>query len=352
MTPSISVIMSVYNGERHVKEAIRSIRFQTFADYEFIIVDDGSTDATGYILAESARQDPRLRLFRNDANWGLTRSLNRGLAHARGNFIARQDADDISHPTRLESQIAFMLRHPEVGAVGAFAKRIDQQNTVNGILGAPTTHGEILAHLLVRNPMVHSSLFARRTTVDRVKGYNPELRYAQDYDLWWRLGREQELACLPECLVDYRSGSQDSISVQHHRQQMDSARLISRQIVGQATGLPESHLESFDRLWWGLRGGELRWESGDTGALNLLWRYLSADPEHQRVWCDWLSGLCGRVAAQNLPEGLHLAWVEQRYLASCLSWPKLVRAWGHRVLPSALLTKHNARRYGKRTNGR
>ncbi len=115
MDPEISVVMAVFNHERFVVQAVESVLNQSITDFEFIIVDDGSSDGTSTIL--DTCHDPRIVRLRNESNIGLTRSLNRGLQAVRGSFIARQDADDISLPDRLERQVAFMHEHPDVGLV-------------------------------------------------------------------------------------------------------------------------------------------------------------------------------------------------------------------------------------------
>src|SRR4051794_29608800 len=120
--PKVTVLLAVYNGERYLREAIDSILGQTFQDFEFLIINDGSTDSTREIIL--SYHDPRIRLVDNEDNIGQTRSLNRGLALAAGQFVARQDADDISEPERLASQVAFLEIHPEVVLLGTWYRKI------------------------------------------------------------------------------------------------------------------------------------------------------------------------------------------------------------------------------------
>jgi len=127
MKPTVSVLMPVFNGEQFLRPAMNSILNQTFTDFEFIIVDDGSTDHSREIL--NSYTDSRVRLICNESNIGLTDSLNRGLEAASGNYIARMDQDDISLPERLAKQVAFMDSHPEVGVCGTWAKDIDQTDS-------------------------------------------------------------------------------------------------------------------------------------------------------------------------------------------------------------------------------
>jgi hypothetical protein len=201
--PRISVLMAVYNGERHVAEATESILGQTFADFEFLIIDDGSTDGTRAIL-ESYR-DSRIRVVANEENLGLACSLNRGIALARGEFIARQDADDVSESMRLEKQITFFEAHSEVTLLGTWAKTIDGQGAVRGKIIHPHDCLNLRWALLFFCPFLHSAAMWRRRLVREVIGdYNETLTYSLDYDLWSRIAEHFPIANLREYLVRYR----------------------------------------------------------------------------------------------------------------------------------------------------
>ena len=126
--PKVTVLMSVYNGEKYLQEAIDSILEQTFKDFEFLIINDGSTDKTGEIL--ESYHDLRIKIINNEKNIGLTKSLNKGLKLARGEYIARQDADDISMPERLEKEVEFLETHQDYAVVGAFAKIINKNSEI------------------------------------------------------------------------------------------------------------------------------------------------------------------------------------------------------------------------------
>lgn len=200
--PKVSVIMSVYNGEKFLEEALESILKQTFPDYEFIIINDGSTDRTPQILASF--DDPRLVTV-NQNNRGLTVSLNRGIRLAKGTYIARMDADDISEPTRLERQVEVLDRDPDVVLVACWYKVIDQKGNVLAHRRLPTD-GKQLARLLVHcNPICHGSVLMRKEAIEAVGLYDENLRYAQDYDLWLRLLRKgYSFSIVPEFLYRYR----------------------------------------------------------------------------------------------------------------------------------------------------
>jgi glycosyltransferase involved in cell wall biosynthesis len=133
----VSVVMSVFNGERFLREAVDSILGQTYRDLELIVIDDGSADGSGEILAQRRQADARLRVF-PQANMGLTRSLNRGVELSTGEYVARMDADDLSEPRRFERQVAFMDAHPDVGLLGTAYREIDGEGRVLGTKVFPT----------------------------------------------------------------------------------------------------------------------------------------------------------------------------------------------------------------------
>ena len=202
MAPKVSVVMSVYNGERYLRQAVDSILNQTFTDFEFIIVDDGSTDDTPAFL--DSYTDPRIVRLKNNACIGLTRSLNRGLVVAQGAYIARQDADDISLPARLEQQVKFLDSHPTVGLVGTRREEIDEQGRTLVVRELPCDDLYIRAWLLWRVPFTHGSILARSSLLRLLGGYREVFDTTQDYDLWLRLAECTQLANLPEGLYRYR----------------------------------------------------------------------------------------------------------------------------------------------------
>ena len=219
MAPKVSVVMSVYNEERHVEEAIRSILDQTFKDFEFIVVDDGSTDKTPQILRSFS--DPRLKIIRQ-RNMGLTKALNRGISLAEGEYIARMDADDVSLPERLERQVKFLDENPEVGIVGTAYYEIDAEGRILGRERFPTRDEDLRKVLIRYNPFFHASVMIRRTVFEKVGLYDESFPYAQDYELWFRVARHFKLANLPEFLM-MRRYEMKNISVALERQQIKCA---------------------------------------------------------------------------------------------------------------------------------
>lgn len=198
--------MSVYNGLPYLQEAVDSILSQDYDDFEFVVIDDGSSDATWQVLTEYATQDERMVLLQNPQNIGYTRSLNRGIEIARGELIARQDADDVSFPGRLGRQVSFLRDHPQVGLVGALPQFIDQEGQLIAVSSYPlvTEDHDIKRTLLVSNCIRHGSIMLRRRLLEIVGMYDPRLEPSEDYDLWLRLAEVTALANLPEPLYKYR----------------------------------------------------------------------------------------------------------------------------------------------------
>jgi glycosyltransferase involved in cell wall biosynthesis len=213
MQPRVTVLMSVWNGEAHVAAAVESILAQSFRAFEFLIIDDASTDQTPQILRSYA--DERVRVIRNESNLGLTRSLNRGLEFARGELIARQDADDWSHPQRLERQVAFLDWHSAVAAVGAQARLVDGRGASLGNKDFPLTHDGICWMHLFDNALAHSAVTFRKAA----GAYGETYSASQDYELWSRLSTDHQLANLRERLVTLRV-LESSITRTHKRPEL------------------------------------------------------------------------------------------------------------------------------------
>jgi glycosyltransferase involved in cell wall biosynthesis len=226
--PEISVVMSVYNGERFLREAVRSILDQSFSDFEYIIVNDRSTDQTASILASF--NDRRIRLVHNSENIGLTASLNKGIALAQGKFIARMDADDISLSGRLEHQVDFLKAHSEIGVLGTAYQVIDQDGNSGIVKSFPTSSAVIKWRLCFENPIVHPSVMMRCDILERAGGYNPEMMTAQDYDLWQRVSVFTRLSNLPDVLIKLRKHDL-SVTIRQGPQQRKNSSIISQHMM-------------------------------------------------------------------------------------------------------------------------
>lgn len=204
-TPLVTVLMAVHNGERFVGEAVRSILRQTFTDFELLIIDDGSTDATAEKLCGCI--DPRIRVLHNSGNIGLTRSLNRGLKAAQGTLIARQDADDVSHPTRLACQIEFLGREPRVAVLGTQARTIDSRGRLVNAAPWPRSTRRLAVRwqLLFDSPFVHSSVMFRKSVIASLGDYDESFETSQDFELWSRVAAAgHEMRNLPDAMLDFR----------------------------------------------------------------------------------------------------------------------------------------------------
>ena len=194
--------MPVYNGEKYLREAIDSILNQTFTDFEFLIIDDGSTDNSLEII--NSYQDPRINLIKNNDNQGLIYSLNRGLALAKGKYIARMDSDDISSPERLCVQIKFLDENPTIGLVGSSVQIIDNNKNHSSIVEFPLTHFIIQWSLCFYSPFAHPSTMIKKEILKQANGYSSQAVYVEDYDLWQRLSKITELSNLPQILLYLR----------------------------------------------------------------------------------------------------------------------------------------------------
>ncbi len=207
--PLVSILMPVRNEERFLPAALRSLAVQTLTDWELVVVDDGSTDATPAILAKAARHDSRIRVLGTPER-GLVPALNAGLAVCRASLVARMDGDDVSHPRRLASQAAFLASEPGIGLVASAFRHFPRTGLRVGMLAYEswqntlTSHEAVVADLFVESPFVHPSVMFRRDAVLAVGGYR-DLGWAEDYDLWLRLaGAGVRFARLHEELFFWR----------------------------------------------------------------------------------------------------------------------------------------------------
>lgn len=217
--PKISIIMSVYNGmtlgpqsktgtasSAYLKEAVESILNQTYKNFEFIIVDDASTDKTWDYL--KSLKDKRVRLLRNKQNLGLAASLNKALRLAQGDYVARMDADDISLPNRFEEQVEFLQRHPEIDLCGTWADLINEKSEIIGEKKYPKEDQSIRKVLPFYNPIIHPTWMVKKEVFLRVGDYNPNLDFAEDYDLLIRISKYFKMANLGKKLLKHRLWNQ------------------------------------------------------------------------------------------------------------------------------------------------
>jgi cellulose synthase/poly-beta-1,6-N-acetylglucosamine synthase-like glycosyltransferase len=233
-TPDVSVVLSVRNGGADLPKAIESILTQTFTNFELIAIDNGSTDETGAYL--DSIPDPRVRVF-HQADAGLAAALNRGIALARGRYIARQDHDDLADSSRVAKQVEFLDAHADHALVGTCAEIWVGEKPSGRFHDHPTNDHILRFNLLFNNPFVHSSMMIRKSALDRVGVYttDPARQPPEDYELWSRISRHYRVANLPERLTIYREvpSSMSRASAQPFLQKLVT---ISSENLAHATG--------------------------------------------------------------------------------------------------------------------
>jgi glycosyltransferase involved in cell wall biosynthesis len=303
--PAISVVMSVYNGERWLKAAIQSILDQSFRDFEFIIINDGSTDDSEKVI--KSFKDHRIRYYKQ-ANKKLVYSLNRGVKLARSPLIARMDDDDLAEPERFTRQVDFLAKHPDVAVVGSSFEVMLSDKTPLYVEAVFTQFDDIVREMFYHNPMGHGSIMMRKSIFDQVGGYRSIYGPNEDYDLWQRISEVAELANLPQVLHHWRvnpAGESQSRSQEQTRykqqliadlwQKTQPALLSPRQIRQRALfykqsgelggALKHRYLHAQLTLAWGLithgfvMRGLRHWLNflvhGPSGPKATLWHWLS-----------------------------------------------------------------------------
>jgi glycosyltransferase involved in cell wall biosynthesis len=286
--------MAVHNGLPHLPDAVESILGQSFADFEFLIVDDASTDGSSEYLA--LQTDPRIRLITNATNQGLTRSLNHGLDEAQGEYVARMDHDDLSLPGRLAAQVSSMDAHPEIDVLGAWARTLglDPEQTWR----YPLTDADIRAELLFASVLVHSSVMLRRASFKSHNlRYDPNIARAQDYELWTRAAAQLRFANLGKVLLRYRVHPEQIGAQQNAEQQAVADEVRARQLA--ALGLQPS-LEELAQ-----HNAIARWDYGPS----------AADLDRVEAWLLHLAE-ANRAAGRYAPDSLARA-LERRWWSAC-----------------------------------
>lgn len=219
-SPTISVVIGVYNAAGCLSSTLDSVLTQTFADLECIVVNDASEDGTADVVEAYASRDTRVRLVTLDANGGLTRALVRGVAEARGIWLARIDAGDRWHPEKLARQLAYVGAHADVGLIGCWTEETNLQTGVATVRRKPVEHDAIMSALWRACPFVHSTILARLDQVRACGGYNPTFHYAQDYDLYFRLLHLTRGHNLPEVLCYRTTHDVSALSFAHWKPQL------------------------------------------------------------------------------------------------------------------------------------
>ena len=205
--PKITVVMPVYNGEKYLDTAIKSILNQKFTNFEFVIVDDASTDNSVEII--NSYQDQRIKLIKNNVNLGIPTTRNKCLQESSGEYVAVLDCDDYAYPSRLAEQLEFMENNPDFGMVGSWVELIDENDDLTGeVWNEDEPSQKIPCRLLFHNYFAHSAVLLRRSALDTVKIngeiYRKDYPNAQDYDLWVRISKKFKVWNIPKVLIKYR----------------------------------------------------------------------------------------------------------------------------------------------------
>lgn len=203
-SPKISVVMPAHNTGRYIKDAIDSILNQTFTDFEFIIIDDCSTDDSYRIIKEYLNKDDRIILFRNEKNLGIASTRTKGTLCARGKYIVTMDSDDISLPTRLEKQYKYLEAHKDCGVVGSHVEMFNGNNEIVGTKKFQENDIDLRKRIFLYSPVVQPAAMVRKEVFDNIGYYDPKYVNASDLDFWFRLGTKYKFSNIQEVLLRYR----------------------------------------------------------------------------------------------------------------------------------------------------
>ena len=302
--------MPVFNAGRYLAQAVRSVQLQTLSDFEFIIINDGSTDRSETILREFASEDSRIRLT-SRPNTGYVVALNEGLALARGEFIARMDADDICLPHRFERQVRFLQAHPNVMVVGGRVEIIDEAGRLIIRPDVPLDNESLQQTLLQgKNLIGHPTVMVRRQTMLDLGGYDVDACPAEDLDMWLRVGEVGEVANVPDLILQYRQHAK-SVSATKHETQVQKTksacerawkrRGIDGTLSPDVTARPGSDRESqFDFQvrwgWWAFNSGQRL-----TAAV-YAWRAIRLTPWREPGWKLLACALLKSLPSSSLPQ--------------------------------------------------
>lgn len=208
-TPLVSVVMAAYNSERFIGEAIESILDQSYDNFELIIVNDCSKDNTWNIIKSYSKTDRRIKIFQNKKNLGGCKTLNKGMLLGKGKYLAVMDNDDISYSRRLEKQVNLLEKNPKIGIVGGGIEIIDENGTIQSKRKYHLKDSEIRKHLFHFSPFAHPLIMVRRSVLEQVGYHDCEYAPADDYELYFRIGKVSKFANIKDVIFKYRvvSGS-------------------------------------------------------------------------------------------------------------------------------------------------
>lgn len=231
--PKVTILMPVFNGEEYLRQAIVSILEQTFTDFEFLIINDGSMDSSVDII--QSYDDERIRLIHNKKNLKLISTLNKGIRLSRGQYIARMDCDDISHPERIAKQVAFMEANPEVGVLGTGIFIIDRNGKRKYKFRYPTKHNFLHWSLCFYSPIVHPAVMIRKNLLMKVGGYDHGMVHAEDYDLWRRLIKKTRFSNLQDYLLCLRK-HESNVTKEKLDKHLENTTKINHKLISEILG--------------------------------------------------------------------------------------------------------------------
>lgn len=217
-TSKVSVLMPAYNAEKYIEEAIESILNQTFTDFEFVVIDDCSTDKTWEIIQKHAKKDKRIIAIKNEENLKLSATLNKGIDICKGEYIARMDSDDWSYPDRLQKQYDAISRDSNIGILGGAMEVCDENLEIKNIRKYNLSDSEIRKSLFKYSPFCHPATIFKKEALLQYK-YSIELNDAEDYDLYFRIGKVYKLQNLNDIVIKYRTSGAQVSSKKSKRQQ-------------------------------------------------------------------------------------------------------------------------------------
>ncbi len=237
----ISVVMPVYNSERYLPEALQSILNQTHKNFEFICVNDGSTDKSLEILEEFAKRDARIIII-NQPNKGVVSSLNLAISLSKYNYIARMDSDDISHPTRLDRQIKYMNSNKDISILGTAYNYVDVDGMVLNTRKPPQNDSRIKGMLLFGSPLCHPSVMFNKLLIGQDLYYDNDFTHCEDYELWTRLSGKVKFGNLPDVLLDYRIHGKSVSRENQELQIANKVKSINRNLLRSHRGIKQDNI--------------------------------------------------------------------------------------------------------------
>lgn len=298
----LSVLLPVYNGEKYLNDSIESILAQSFEDFEFLIINDGSIDGSKEIIKKY--NDPRIIYVENDRNLGLIQTLNKGLNLARGEYVARMDQDDISLKKRFEVQIGFMDNNPEFGVCGSWIKTFG--DTKSKIVKYPNNPELIRAQLLFSNPLAHPTVIMRLNLLKKNNlFYRDDFKNSEDYDLWTRAEKSFKIYNIPKVLLKYRISS-EQMTQKHQASQNEMMKLIRLKYLEPFS----KHLNNQDILLFQEIGSYNSPNSTDfiDESMNLLLKFININKinkiYNEKIFSRVVAGAYFNLLAKNINLGI------------------------------------------------